>query len=475
MGRLTPHFILWLTLSVTVVLSASQGRHAMGAGGLFHPPHGAYPMGWAGAVVAGDASLHAGWYNPALTAGLTQYTALVDLTLVQPLQRFTRSPRRDQFGRVTRYPTVQNETIPSVIPQFALGTGFGLDRWRFSLHGFAPNGVSAQYPEDGPQRYQLIDQRGSIMWMTSLNVAYRPWPSLWIGASLMNVSLSFRQSIMASAYPGFLGAPEDEEFDALAVATGSAWFNLTALLGVRIALGPLIVGGSFWAPTTLDIDRLRLRQRLPSHPIFDGAFVQGERARTQFSLPSISRLGIRFQREIWAIEVDGVYERHSSAQALTTIPEEISVRDVAGTLDFQVPTSVIPKRYRDTWSVRLGGEWRLSQGWSEGSWWRPSSLRLGGLYERGAPPDETVSLLSFDSDKWGGCFGATWTSGRLKIDLGYTALFLKDRTISESALRQINPLNQEGAIMIGAGAYSAQLHMLSVGMRLASASKEASR
>jgi len=444
-------------LSSTALMSLSCVAELQAAGGLFNAPHGASATGAMGAVTAGEASLHGAWYNPALIAGLGHTSGLFDLTLTLHDQRFTRAPRYDNSGALTSYPTVKNEAAPTLAPQLGLAHSFGLERWRFSLSGFAPNGVASRYPETGPQRYQLIDSEGSVVWMTSLGVAYRAGERYWLGASLVNTSMSVRQVLMASAYPGFLGAPDDPAFDALVVTEGSSLLNLSAQLGARAQFGPLALGLSLWLPTELSFDELRLRQRLPSHPIFDGAYVEGEAASMSVVLPMIARLGAAYDQGLWSLELDLVLEDHRGLQSIDTKPEGIFVREVAGGLDFEVTESSVPRRFQRTWSLRLGGEWRIASQWR---------ARAGLGWEQGASPDEALTIAAFDSDKWLASLGGSWRLGASWLDLGYALTLLSDRVTRQSVIKQVNPLNPSGAQPVGAGLYQGQLHMLSLGVRV---------
>jgi len=446
---------LWVSCGLLTHLTFAS--RSDGAGGLYNPPHGAAPTGQVGAVTAGEATLHGAWYNPALMAGLPDKSGLFDLTLVVPNQRYTRAPQLNAQNQLTRYPSVTNDATPTLAPQLGLAHSFGLERWRFSVHGFAPNGVGSRYPERGPQRYQLIDTEGSVVWMTSLSVAYRAGSRYWLGGSLVNTSMSLRQVLMASAYPGFLGAPDDPAFDALVQTRGSSLVNLSAQLGARVLFGPVTLGASLWLPTHVRFDELQLKQRLPSHPIFDGAYVDGTQAIMEVSLPMIARLGARYSAQLWGAELDLVYEDHSALQSINTYPQGIFVRDVAGGLDFEVTETSVPRRFTETWSVRLGGDWRALE---------ELTLRAGVGWEQAANPDEALTIAAFDSDKWLVSLGASWELGAVTLDLGYALTLLSDRVTQQSVIKQVNPLNPSGAQQVGAGLYQGQLHMLSLGVRV---------
>lgn len=428
------------------------------AGGLFNAPHGAAPTGQAGAITAGESTLHGAWYNPALMATIPPKSILFDLTLIVPVLSYQRSPQYNQQNQLIEFPTVHNEAIPTLAPQLGIAHNFGLERWRFSINGFAPNGVGSVYPENGPQRYQLIDTEGSLVWMTSLGIAYQLGERYWLGATLLNTTMSLRQVLMASAYPGFLGSAEDPTFDVLVETSGKSLLNLSAQFGARALFGPIAIGLSIWLPTAVTFHELILKQRLPSHPIFDGAYVEGERASMAITLPLIARAGLRFLQRDWSIECDLVYEDHSALQSIDTKPQGIYVRNVAGGLDFEVTETSVPRLFFSTWSARLGGELTINQ---------DLFLRVGGAWEQAANPVKALNLGAFDSDKWILTLGASWKLNAMWLDLGYALTLLSDRMSQTSVIKQINPLNPQGAQPTAAGLYEGQLHMLSLGMRFA--------
>jgi long-chain fatty acid transport protein len=75
--------------------------------------------------------------------------------------------------------------------------------------------------------------------------------------------------------------------------------------------------------------------------------------------------------------------------------------------------------YDDAWQFRVGLERVLSDRWS---------LRGGYFYDQTPSPTASVGPLLPDADRHGAAAGASWTSGRLRLDLAYWHLFFKDRS-----------------------------------------------
>ncbi len=455
-----PAFAWLATLAVVAVLSLPTDAQA--AGGLFNPPHGVKTMGRAGAAVAGPADLNALWYNPALIAGLPDgsHELLLDANIVYQGVRFERAPRTFDNGRTQFYRPVENEATPIPVPQIAYASDFGLRDVHFALGMYGPNGANSKYPVDGPQRYVIVDTEGSLIFSTQLAVAWEPVHWLRLGAGLVNHTFILRRALVLSAYPGFAGDPEDEEFDALLVSEANVPINPTGILGLWAqAPGGFEVGASFLFPKHVEDRETTVEQRLPSHPLFDDAEVHGNSVVASFDLPAFLRVGARYVQPRWDLELDFVYEVHSGFKKIGTRPNGITVSGIPGIGEIPIGSLDVPRNFTNSVGFRLGGDYHLVEG--------ELTLRAGALYESSAIPDETQSVLQVDADKIGVSLGGSWeVADAVSLDFGYTHLFFFERTVSNSIMTQLNPTNPEGAIVVGNGTYSTSVDMLGVGVRL---------
>jgi long-subunit fatty acid transport protein len=123
--------------------------------------------------------------------------------------------------------------------------------------------------------------------------------------------------------------------------------------------------------------------------------------------------------------------------------------------------------FQDSWSLRLGGQ-------VEATDWL--GLRAGGHYETSAIPAATQGVQLVDGEKWGVSLGATATVGkRVAIDVSAAEVFLSDKTIEGSELRQqalvvdlgnspeLTSRVDEGKV-IGNGKFTSRLAFVAVGV-----------
>ena len=193
--------------------------------------------------------------------------------------------------------------------------------------------------------------------------------------------------------------------------------------------------------------------------VLDDAAVVGSTLRTSFDLPAIARAGIRYAQPGWDVELDFVYEMHSTFERIRTTPNDIAVTGVPGIGTIPILELDIPRNFVDTYSLRLGGDYELVD--------RSFTLRAGALYESSAIPSETLSVLQIDADKVGLCAGATWeASPSVSVDFGYTHLFFFETRVTNSIIEQLNPTNPEGNSVVGNGVYRTSFDMLGLGVRL---------
>jgi long-chain fatty acid transport protein len=129
---------------------------------------------------------------------------------------------------------------------------------------------------------------------------------------------------------------------------------------------------------------------------------------TEIEFPAIASLGLAWSSGDWTIEGDVNWYQWSTFDTLPLSFSEFP--DLSGT---------IVEAYDDAWQFRVGLERVLSDRWS---------LRGGYFYDQTPSPTASVGPLLPDADRHGAAAGASWTSGRLRLDLAYWHLFFKDRS-----------------------------------------------
>jgi long-chain fatty acid transport protein len=430
------------------------------AGGFFTPPHGVRTQGRGGAGVLSTPDMNAMWYNPAMLAGLGDFHLTVDLNLLIQDASFARAPRTLENGDTISYTEVENQARPLTIPQLGVASNLGTERLVFALGAWAPNGATALYPEQGPQRYTIIDTEGSFILTLGLAVAWRATDWLWVGAGLQNHMAQLRLVNAVTAWPGFTGDPESEDYEILFEGAVSSPWSPSANLGARAQVHPNVdVGLSVQLPVHVQDEEAQVMQRLPPGVLFDQAEVQGDSVAASFWLPWVLRTGVRYHQPRWDIELDAVIEFWSILDEISISPNDIEVQEVPGVGTIQAGALSVPRQYQDALSLRLGGDYQALP--------ELLDLRAGVLWEQSAIPTRTLSVLQLDTDKVGLSAGLTWhASDTLAVDLSYTHLFYQDTTVRNSIVRQINPTDPDNTIVVGNGDYTFTVDMVGLGIRL---------
>lgn len=442
-----------------VVLCAGLVSEAAWAGGFFLPGHGARTQGRGGAGVLGEPDMNALFYNPAMLAGLGDLHVMADINLLVPSVEFQRAPRRLENGEVIEFEAVQNEAAPVPIPQLGVASDFGTDRYVVAFGAFAPNAITGKYPVGGPQRYTLVDTEGSLALTMELAGAMRVTDWLWVGAGFQNVFLESHQVNIVSAWPGFVGDAEEPEYDVLFEAVVKSPFTPSGNVGVRAAVGGgFELGASAQLPLYVSDKQAKIKQRLPSHPLFDEAKVEGDTVSASFTLPWVFRGAAKYDGGAWSAELDVYTELWSSFDAIRATPNEVTVTGVPGVGSVATGPLTIPRQYEDLIGVSLGGDYEALPDLLE--------LRGGVSWEQSAIPTKTLSVLQVDADKLGLSLGASLeVGGGVAVDLSYTHLFYGQTTVTDSIVRQTNATDPENTTTVGNGRYTISAQAIGLGLR----------
>jgi long-chain fatty acid transport protein len=456
-----------LALCLPVLLAASSAR----AGGFYLTDRGARPLGRGFAYTAGGTDPHALWYNPANLAWSGQQF-LMDGTLTLFDAEFTRM---DSGGNTL--PSVQLDAPVLPIPTVAYSDDFGLDDWTFGIGVMAPNAALHRWPnsiqvegmeEPAPQRYSLYTMEGTVLAHVVAGAAWQPIPELSIGIAPQLVVGSFGAEVAVNACDGTICAqPENPEYDGRAQVQISPIIRPAASLGITYATGIVRIGASAMLPFNIGGSG-DFRVRLPDAAIFDDAEVEGSRVETNIPFPWVVRMGVELQplREL-RVEANFVVEGWSRQDRIRLSPQDVWLRNVTGIGDYQVGPVDIARGMRNTYSVRVGGDYAFADG--------RFMVSAGFMWETGAFSDAYLTPLTLDSDKFMLGFGASVqvTEG-VWLDASYGHLFMRDRSVTDSQVEQPNPIRpsrmgpsptEGGPVHVGNGDYAMQAHILGVGLR----------
>lgn len=419
------------------------------AGGFYLPNRGVRPMGRGGAMVAsGGGDLNGIWYNPAHLAGIESTKFVGDVAVLGAFSSFKRAPRTTRSGETETYPRVSNQALPVPDPQLLIGGPTGLlEGLTWSAGLYAPYAAHFSYPEDGPQRYSLVSNAGSAMAFLSGSLGYQITDDLRVGAGFQNMVAHFELTTVISGYSGLYGRPEDRDLDILSSITVQDLVMPTGNLGVWYRPASSIeLGASVQLPAKVYDKDAELDVRMPSHASFDDAELDNDTLEAQLQLPVVARLGVRYVGAGWDLELAGVFEGWSVLDEITAEPNDIRVQGVPGVGSLPVGALSIPKNWRDTVSVRLGGSYR---------WSNKLTTRAGYTFETGAPPPEGYSVFQPDPPKHVASAGMTYAFESFNFDLSAAYYALHNLTITNSEARQINPVDtdDELATVVGNGDY----------------------
>ncbi len=467
------------------------------AGGMFVGTHGARPTARGGAFVAGADDLNAIYYNPAGVV-LSQpqpegWSVLFDAGLVMQHVAYTRNDAGVQR------PTVVGDggvigAAPLVIPQLGFARkfsrpwgsmAFGLGLWipytalsRYPEPSYGTEEARRQVPDVAPQRYQLIGLYDGSLSRATLLAVLNPVASfsllgdklqLGIGPQLM--LLYFRAKLMLNGCPQVMCAPENPDYDALVVAQAFAPVPSLNLGAIYRPIDMLKLGLSFQLPFFVRSATGSVDTRLPVSELFNGAAVQGRDASLAMDLPPILRLGVELTTWQKRLRVELAYtaEFWSIQDSVLVTPKNVSLVNVKGFDTYTLGPVAIDRQMQTTHAVHLGAEATL---------WKYIGARIGGMFESGAMPDATFTILSPDSHKGMIALGAfvpsvKFAKAEWRFDLGYARIIQPDRVIAseDSKLAPQNPLRPDVGLApgqggIGGGRYEVSYDLLTLGFSI---------
>ena len=446
-----PAYALVSAAITALVLALSLPAHA---GSFYLPERGARALAMGGANIAGADDMNAQWLNPAALTRLHGDLALyVDLGLILTQQSFARADDAEVMRKDPRYangfPTVKNEGPPFPDPSLGVATHFGTEDFVFALGLYGPYAGTNKWPQDGPQRYSLVNLNALELFVQG-SVAWHISDRLSIGLGLQWVITTITQRLAISAYPGVFGWAEQPDLDTLAEVSVSDLFTPSANLGVLLTpVDGFDIGLSAQLPVHADASGT-LKVRLPSHYYFSDTTVTGNKIGLSLNFPAILRAGLRvYDSDLWSVEVAAVYELWSTLDKIDVSPGAggIAFTNVPGIGTYHVKSFSLDERSKDVISLRLGGSFRPGHGLV--------TLRAGALYESSSLPDTTTSVLKIDNAKIGGTLGATFHLGAYDVDVAAAWIQQLDRTVTDSVNYQVNPIyDQDPSAYGGTGPHT---------------------
>jgi long-chain fatty acid transport protein len=407
----------------------------------------------AGAVVAGSDDLSAQCINP---AALARVDSQVQLQLAATHQHiyFDRTDETDYT-----FESVTNSGGPLPIPH--LGAAWRLDQANLTLAAgfFTPYGAALSFPEDGPQRFSLVDS-AILHASAGPSLAWTPIEGLSIGGGVYWTMLQLDQTLIAHVSPAGFAPTDDPTYDVFTQISAEQLNRITWNAGVLYDTGRLGFGASYTPKVAFEATGSMLADfssngyytgyNADGEPIkFNGSsadFIQDATATDDsvtlpLAMPPIARVGLLFRpTESSEIELSGVWQGWSTL-------EDVVLTDLEMTIEtsFKDPSVVnqdvdLPISMKDAFAIRLGGQTALND---------KLIGRAGLYYESTAAEAAHRSVLAPDAGKLGYGLGAGMALGRVTLDAGITQGFSGRSEISGSQVYQLQIDPLEGDVLRG--------------------------
>lgn len=431
-------------MSGVALATALSSAPALADGGYYSGALGARAAGRGGAFVARADDATAISVNPAGLAGLRGTRLEIGNQLSYNSYGYTRATTLD-------YGNVQNGMAPPVTfarvsngtpaqaadPFIGVTTDFGLSDWGFGLATFAPPGIAQEeFPTTGGQNYMMV-KRQAIILDTAASAAwkYRDLFGLGITAEWISVP-RLEYSLMVDGNP-FL-APDDpvsSQWDLLADTKGADWFVFNARVGAWARPRPwleLAAAGQVVPTDILTHSTLSVTPRDPS--LGAVTLSRGPNAASDVTiklpLPLMARAGARYINldggvERWDLELDVEVETWSRVNQFTVETNGLSAN--ASGQNIPIGRIVVPKQWKDTVSVKLGGDLALvPDRWT---------LRAGAYYESAVASPATANVDFPGGPQIGGAVGGSFLSSGWEVALTYQLRYQPTVTVSEADAR----------------------------------------
>jgi len=369
------------------------------------------------------------FFNPAAILGSgTRFNLEGNLTLIAPTGSYTDSASRavtklknDVFPVPAGYLTYQ------LSPRVALGFGM-----------YAPYGLTTDWPTDSPGRYLAYKTSiASLYFQPTIAFAVTPKFQIGGGPVYVHSSAQVHRRVDASTtdIPGTpltlasLGVPTGTDFaDADFDVSGNGWgYHVGVLfkptdrlsIGARylsqvkinytgtasftpVATGiTLAAGNPFGVPGGTPLDAILAAAFSPD------SLLSNQSASTSITMPWQVVAGIAYKlRDNLSVMADWQHTNWSSFEALDL---KLAI----------APSLNSPESYTNTDAFRAGLDWQATP---------TLAIRVGGLRHNGASPDQSVTPLLPEGNRWEATAGiGIKLLKQLRLDLAYQYLQQQDR------------------------------------------------
>jgi long-chain fatty acid transport protein len=480
-----------MRFSFALALATSLASSSAFGAGFYITDIGARGMGRAGALVARSDDLLAIHYNPSGLSLLKGLHVQGDMQIVQYNVTFERHCPCLPDGALDRE-TIEADLergfaenpVKSDTPLFIpfLSAAYGLDfldiTVAFALWG--PTSGRHNYgelpPPDRPsflERTNEFPQRYSGLEMINLeaNIAFglamSPIDGLRLGFTAMIFQNGADQTVHLWAnLESFALGPEDPTLDIPILFSFKESLGFNWVVGASYDLpflDGLSIGASFRGKRDIRTDGT-IDVNLPAK-LNGVATVDGDRVTVELATAPIARAGIQYGiQRLFSAEFAFVWEGWQSHDDVVIRPQNIEFQ-IQGMDPVQLPKIVAERRWKNSWSTRLGGEIQVLEPYL--------GIRAGWFYEPTAIPDDRLDPSRMDFNKHGIALGLSTTWFGFTLEVSGMAILMQSRDITDSQTKLISPLagtpgaNPDYETFIANGHYSGRYFIFGASLHFA--------
>lgn len=408
-----------MILILTLWMSHSSFLYASGFG-IFS--QGAASFGMAGSSIAHLDSPSSIFYNPALISRLegTQVemgTTVIDLTFDH---ESALTGQKSETDNRIHFPSTLYLTHP-LSPQWSLGLGV-----------FSPFGLASEWGDTWEGRYIATNSKlTSVCVNPTLSYAFSQKFSVAAGIDLLYIEATLENAVNLTPYGLNDGFRSFEGDDTVWGFNAGIHFQMT---------DDLSLGASYRSGFDVDFDGDVTFDLLMEGEGLLRQYLPDTGAMATIDLPQVAFAGIAWQvNPKWVIETGLLWEGWSDYETVTTQFD---------TPILGMPSDVQTKKWKDTITVNVGGEYLLSH---------RHTLRAGYIYRENAVPDETFEPSLPDADAHLFAIGGDLIRPSYTLSLAYVYERQKSRAKT----------NAIGEALGGSanGTYRSDIHFLALSLK----------
>ena len=156
-----------------------------------------------------------------------------------------------------------------------------------------------------------------------------------------------------------------------------------------------------------------------------------------------------------------VFEAWHQNNAIDVTLKNVVLRNVLGVGSQTLQSMHIVQGFRNTWSLRFGGEYALPTELN-----RPLTLRAGLMFEPSAVPNPMLTPMTLNLNTLMASAGLEYRWHSFRAQATYAHLFMFERTVTQSAVLQLNAIGARDITTVGNGQYRSHADIVGLGFQV---------